>query len=142
MHKHLLSIIFLIAFNNGYCSDSTYLSGSKIITGVYQSGDELLNVMSDNTFYLKRIAPKYQNDVVLPICYDTIAKGNWVLAKEGVLKLANDSDFEKIYFDIKQQKNFPKTVSIFKYCYRMITHFLTGDLSTNCFFYMGWGVIT
>ena len=106
IYKCLLTVLVLITFKNGNCCDSTFLSHKNFFIGVYQSGNEQLHIKPDNTFYLNRTAPKYHNDVVMPICYDTIAKGNWVSAKEDVLRLTNDSDFEKIDFDIKQEKKF------------------------------------
>ena len=138
MYKYLLWALLIVS-KNGFCCDPTVWSGQNELAGVYRSGDELFYIRPDHTFALKRTAPKYQNDVVLPICYDTIAKGSWVAVKAGVLKLDNDSNFERIYFTVRQEKRLSDDSVYVKIAVPRDDAFFEGRFEYELYFLYGIG---
>ena len=77
----------------------------KSIVGDYRSaqGYELLK-LDRSSFHLVKLKNKLF-DVALPNC-DTIARGKWHFFKPGILKLNNDTAFEKIDFSVSQATKF------------------------------------
>jgi hypothetical protein len=105
MKRLLLLIYTSILFFKGNASDSTILKTLKNISGVYKCAGETLSVNGrTNTFFLKRPLSKLE-DVVTPICYDTLAKGNFKVLTNNTIVLSNDRNFFKLYFDFKHEKN-------------------------------------
>lgn len=100
----LIFFACILLSSHGLCRNTKQIINYRdSITGIYKSGRELIYINKKNhLFYIKRTAPKL-SDVVNPECTDTIAKGNWQLIKNGILKLNNSTDFEKIAFNIEQQ---------------------------------------
>ena len=140
LYTCFLGAIFLILSQRGSCTDSTFLSGRNNFVGVYRYGNEILSIRQDNTFNLKRMPSKFNNDAVLAICYDTIAKGNWQLIKKGVLRLSNDSGFEKIYFNITQDRNFSDDSVYIKILLPKNDAFFEGRFQYQFFFSPGMGI--
>ena len=103
--KLLLSTILIFNVCKGYSSDSTAVQSLKGIGGIYKAGKETLYINSKNGFYLMRAMPKLQ-DVAIPLCYDTIAKGIFQKISNNVFKLTNDKAFQRVYFSYNQKKAF------------------------------------
>ena len=77
----------------------------KNINGAYKSGIETLHFNSKNkSFFLIRNLPKLQ-DVAIPICYDTIATGNFKPINRTTFSLFNDQNFFKAHYNFRQEKN-------------------------------------
>ncbi len=73
------------------------------ITGIYKCGNENLYLnLNTSSFCLKRSLPKFQ-DVGIPICYDTIAKGSFKMKTKNLFILFNDKNFMKTDFNIEQE---------------------------------------
>jgi hypothetical protein len=92
-------------FTNSKASWSILFPSTDSISGVYKFGNEFfyLNINS-KSFYIKRANVTKFQDVVIPVCYDTIAKGNFKILTKNVISLSNDKNFHKISFDFKQEK--------------------------------------
>lgn len=101
MKKGFISICAFLFLVRSYASDSTSL---KALAGVYKFGQETISLdTKDNTFFLKRFWPKSQ-DVVIPVCYDTIAKGHFKILNKSTVVLLNDKCFLKAHYDFKQER--------------------------------------
>ncbi|MEO8415637.1 MAG: hypothetical protein ABI472_18385 [Ginsengibacter sp.] len=92
-------------FANSKANGSILFPSRDSINGVFKFGNEFfyLNINS-KSFYLKRANVTKFQDVVIPVCYDTIAKGNFKILTKNVISLCNDKNFHKISFDFKQEK--------------------------------------
>lgn len=106
MKKIVLTTFTYLFFLNINASDTTFQITQKTIDGIYVYAGEYLHVSQKNKkFFLIRNQPKAQ-DVVIPICYDTIAKGHIKEVCSNVFSLFNDNNFSKVQFDIKQMNRF------------------------------------
>jgi hypothetical protein len=116
--KKINNIYFSIALtfllNVVYGSDSTALKHPYGISGIYKAGLEILSMDSkSNIFTLRRTKTKFQ-DVSIPICYDTIAKGSFQFINNGVYQLNNDSNFHKVYFKFNQETRLSEDTCYFE----------------------------
>lgn len=100
-------------------------------------GREVIHLMPNNLFYLKRA--KQLNDVIIPECTDTIAKGEWELFKKNFLVLKNSLDYNHIFFDIKQVKNFSDDSVYIKIELPIDDAFFKGRFEFDFFFFNGMG---
>ena len=97
------ALLSLLLFGS-YAADSTLVKTGKGIDGEYKCGMETLFFNSKNgSFFLKRSLPKAE-DVAIPICYDTIAKGGFKFLAGNTVLLSNDKNFSNVGFDLKQEK--------------------------------------
>jgi hypothetical protein len=98
----LLSLLLFVF--RPYALDALVQMPARHIDGKYRSGNELLYFNSkDNIFWVKRLPPK-SKDAIIPICYDTIAKGNFKVLAGNAVVLFKDPNFYKAKFDVKQYK--------------------------------------
>jgi hypothetical protein len=90
---------------NSNANGSIVLPSSDSISGVYKFGNEFfyLNIHS-KSFYIKRGNVTKVQDAVIPVCYDTIAKGNFKILTKNLISLSNDKNFHKISFNLTQEK--------------------------------------
>jgi hypothetical protein len=104
MKKTLLIIFPWLFVLKLVASDTTMLKTLNNIDGSFKCGVETICFNSKkNTFYLIRSSPKVQ-DAVIPLCYDTIAKGGFRVISSDVITLISDKNFRKIKFDVRQEK--------------------------------------
>jgi len=117
-------------------SDTTRLKTLDNINGSFKCGIETISFNSKKgTFYLKRSLPKLQ-DAIIPLCYDTIAKGSFRVISNDVITLANDKSFRNIKFDFKQETKLSADTAYYKIVLPKDDAFFPGRfryfISTRC----------
>lgn len=140
MNRGIKFLIYLFVFGSScrFCyAQKAFSSNKENIIGVYQMGREIIHLMPDNLFYLKRA--KRLNDVVIPECTDTIAKGKWGLFKKDFLMLKNSLDYNQIFFDIKQVRNFSDDSVYIKIELPNDDAFFKGRFEFDFYFFTGIG---
>jgi hypothetical protein len=138
MNREIKVLIYLFVFGNScwFCNaQKVFNSNKESIIGVYQVGREVIYLMPNNLFYLRRT--KQLNDVIIPECTDTIAKGKWQLFKKELLWLKNSLDYNQIAFDIKQVKNFSEYSIYIKIKLPIDDAFFKGRFQIDFFFFDG-----
>ncbi len=140
MKRGIKVLIYLFVFGSScrFCNaQKTFNSNKEIIIGVYQMGREVLHLMPNNLFYLKKA--NQLNDAIIPECTDTIAKGEWRLFKKDFLLLTNSLDYNQVPFDIKQIKNFSDDSVYIKIELPIDDAFFKGRFEFDFFFFNGIG---
>ena len=137
MKNYVILIGLFFIFSKASCTDSTNLKRENKVIGVYKSNNEreLLFIDQGNRFYDKRLKSRNQ-DVIVPEC-DTLAKGSWKFISNGIVKLSNDSNFQKINFNIREEKKDSNDTIYIKVLMPIEDGFFEGRFAYNIHFECG-----